>query len=133
MKQKNQSRAYLRGKSAAKIWKRIKVNLRSLDNKCVAKARSLKLPAWIGHIPMAILSLVMLLAIVFGGMIIASSAVFIGALILLVGGAFSPIEETLSDEDEMINTSYKSPNEYRADGEFGPGWYAGNYKVKDDY
>lgn len=131
MKRINQARAYQRGKNAAKIWKHIRVNLRNWDSKCMAKTRSFRLPAWVGHIPMAVLELVVLSAIVFGGVIITSSAVLIGAFFILVGGAQK--EETNLDEDEMINTPYKSPSEYRANGEFGPGWYAANYKVNDDY
>lgn len=126
--------AYQRGVRMASLWKRLKDTILRWDAFCVSKARKYSLPAWIAHIPMIILAISILATLVFGGMIIASSVVLIGALLLLVSEAFSPREEAnLAEDATTLNTSYKSPCEYRADGEFGPGWYAGNYKVSDDY
>ncbi|CAI1042151.1 hypothetical protein [Serratia quinivorans] len=133
MNQTRDQQAYQRGIRAARLWKRLKSAFLRWDQRCVSKACEHKLPGWVGHIPTSMFAIIMLSALVFGGMIIASSAVLVGALVLLVSGAFSPKEKTNFDEDEMISPPYKSPSEYRADGEFGPGWYAGNYKVSDDY
>ncbi len=133
MSQTRVQQAYQRGIWAARKWVRLKDTIMRWDRFCVSKVREYRLPGWVGHIPMSMFAVIMLSALMFGGMIIASSAVLIGALVLLVSGAFSPKEKTNFDEDEIISPPYKSPSEYRADGEFGPGWYAGNYKVSDDY
>lgn len=134
MSQTRDQQAYQRGIKAASLWKRLKGTILRWDHACVSSARKHKLPGWIGHIPMGMLAVIMLAALVFGGMVIASSAVFVGALVLLVSGAFSSRDETsLNDDNDMVDTSYKPPGEYKADGEFGPGWYAGNYKVSDDF
>ncbi|WP_255326669.1 MULTISPECIES: hypothetical protein [Serratia] len=134
MNETRQHHAYQRGVRMASLWKRLKGTILRWDAFFVSKARKYSLPAWIAHIPMIILAISILATLVFGGMIIASSVVLIGALLLLVSEAFSPKEEAnLAEDATTLNTSYKSPCEYRADGEFGPGWYAGNYKVSDDY
>ncbi|MGP1066831.1 hypothetical protein ACJ8LR_24000 [Serratia sp. CY56810] len=131
MNETKQHHAYQRGVSMASLWKRLKGTILKWDAICVAKARSHKLPCWVGHIPMSMLVVAMMSAVVFGGIIIASSAVLLGGLIL-AGSIFSS-KEKITDSSVHTDSTYKSPTEYRADGEFGPGWYAGNYKVSDDY
>jgi len=131
MNDTKQQHAYQRGVRMANLWKRLKGTILKWDNICVSKARSLKLPGWTGHIPIIMLVVVIMFAVVFGGMLIASTAVLLGGVIL-AGSIFSS-KEKITDSSMHTNSSYKSPTEYRADGEFGPGWYAGNYKVSDDY
>lgn len=136
MSQTRDQQAYQRGIKAAHLWTRLKGTILRWDQRCVTNACKHKLPGWIGHIPMGMFAVIMLAALVFGGMVIASSAVFVGALVLLVSGAFSSRDETSLNDDndnDIVDTSYKPPSEYKADGEFGPGWYAGNYKVSDDF
>lgn len=135
MNETRQRHAYQRGVRMASLWKRLKGTILRWDSFWVSKVRKFNLPAWIGHIPMSVLAAIMLTALVFGGMVIASSAVLVGALVLLVSGALSPESKEVDnleysdassepsycfDEDEYVTNSilnddydgapYKSPS-----------------------
>ncbi|MDR8492147.1 hypothetical protein OSC18_21905 [Serratia nevei] len=83
MSQTRDQQAYQRGIKAARLWKRLKGTILRWDQRCVSNARKHKLPGWVGHIPMGMFAVIMLTAFVFGGMFIATSAVLLGAVILL--------------------------------------------------
>ncbi|EMX8467010.1 hypothetical protein AAH178_002902 [Serratia marcescens] len=135
MSQTRDQQAYQRGIKAARLWKRLKGTILRWDHACVSSARKHKLPGWIGHIPMGMLAVIMLTALVFGGMVIASSAVLVSALVLLVSGANTIEERTSSDDcnsSDLPQKTYESPIEYNAHGDAGPGWYASGFKLEDD-
>ena len=132
MNDTTQHHAYHRGVRMAGRWKHLKSTVLKWDRACMSKAQSVNLPKWVGHIPMCILALMMVSAVVFGGVIIASSAVLLGAIGVIVGGSL-PSEKSMADSVDHTTNSSNTTTEYRADGEFGPGWYADNYKVSDDY
>ncbi|HGM5336664.1 TPA: hypothetical protein ACKP2J_001076 [Serratia marcescens] len=89
MSQTRDRPAYQRGIKAARLWKHLKGTILRWDQHCVSNARKHKLPGWIGHIPMGMQAVIMLTALVFGGMVIASSAVFIVGLLLLISKSSS--------------------------------------------
>ncbi|MGP0838106.1 hypothetical protein [Serratia sp. CY85251] len=128
--------AYQRGIKAARLWKHLKGTILRWDQRCVSSARKHKLPGWVGHIPMGMLAVIMLAALVFGGMVIASSAVFVGALVLLISGAYSS-EEKISSEDDSepcgdFMQEKSGYGKYR-DGQHGWGWYdAAGRMINDD-
>ncbi|MEL5421579.1 hypothetical protein [Serratia nevei] len=104
MNEKRQHHAYQRGVRMANLWKRLKGTILKWDAICVAKARRYKLPGWIGHIPMVLLTISILVALVFGGAIIATSAVLMVAVILLASPSkaqHSGFRQS-SDSDERI-------------------------------
>lgn len=75
--------AYQRGIKAAHLWRRLINKILRWDQYCVSKACKHKLPGWIGHIPIVLFTISILTALIFGGMLIATSAVLVGAIILL--------------------------------------------------
>ncbi|MDI9110334.1 MULTISPECIES: hypothetical protein [Serratia] len=89
MSQTRDQQAYQRGIKAARLWKHLKGTILRWDHACVSSARKHKLPGWSGHIPMGMFAVIMLASLVFGGMVIASSPVFVGALFLLISGISS--------------------------------------------
>jgi hypothetical protein len=136
MSETRDQQAYQRGIKAARLWKRLKGTILRWDQACVSSARKHKLPGWIGHIPMGMLAVIMLTAFVFGGMIIASSAVFVGALVLLASGAYSSEEKVSSEDDSEPCGDFMQEQsgygKYR-DGQHGWGWYdAAGRMVNDD-
>ena len=72
MNQTRDHQAYQRGMKAACLCKRIKGTILRWDQRCVTNACKHKLPGWSGHIPMGMFAVIMLTALVFGGMVIAS-------------------------------------------------------------
>ncbi|HEI8505936.1 TPA: hypothetical protein SLF17_003111 [Serratia marcescens] len=113
--------AYQRGIKAARLWKRLKGTILRWDQRCVSNARKHKLPGWIGHIPMGMLAVIMLTALVFGGMVIASVTTIIMAFLLITFSIFEPSDE--------INE--KTTFEYKIYGDLGSGWYSGKTKISD--
>lgn len=104
MSQTRDQQAYQRGIKAARLWKRLKGTILRWDHACVSSARKHKLPGWIGHIPMGMLAVTMLIALVFGGMVTATLAVLVGAVILLTfpSKAQSSSFRHSDDNDEQI-------------------------------
>lgn len=92
MNQTRDQLAYQRGIWAAGKWSRLKDVIMRWDRCCVSKAREYRLPGWIGHIPIVMFTISMLTALVFGGMFIATSAVLVGAVILL---AVDPVNDSV--------------------------------------
>ncbi|WP_413715411.1 hypothetical protein [Serratia ureilytica] len=113
MSQTRDQQAYQRGIKASRLWKRLKGTILRWDHACVSSARKHKLPGWIGHIPMGMLAVIMLAALVFGGMVIASSAVFVGALLLLISGISSEGGDT--DSFKFSSDSSTSPHHFDED------------------
>ncbi|QHA87989.1 hypothetical protein [Serratia rhizosphaerae] len=95
-----QHHAYRRGVRMASRWKRLESTVLKWDRACVSKAQKVNIPKWAGHIPMIAFGIIILAALVFGGLFIASSAVLLGALILFVTGAVSSGETTLTSNNE---------------------------------
>ncbi|ELQ9312235.1 hypothetical protein R3D73_005287 [Serratia marcescens] len=136
MNETRQRHAYQRGVRMASLWKRLKGTILRWDSFWVSKARKHNLPAWIGHIPMSMLAVIMLAALVFGGMVIASSAVLVGALVLLVSRACFSEEKTPPEDDSEPCGNFMQEQsgygKYR-DGQHGWGWYdAVGRMVNDD-
>lgn len=100
MNDTTQHRAYQRGVRMASRWKRLKSTVLKWDRACVSKAQTVNLPKWVGHIPIIVFTGIILAALVFGGLIIASSAVLLGALILLVTGTVSSERGTITSNNE---------------------------------
>lgn len=113
MNETRQRHADQRGVRIASLWKRLKGTILRWDAFWVSKARKHNLPAWIGHIPMSMLASIMLAALVFGGMVIASSAVLVGALVLLVSGVSS--EENDTDSFNFSSDNSTSPHHFDED------------------
>jgi len=126
MKDTKQQHAYQRGVRIASLWKRLRGTILKWDSFWVSKARKYNLPAWIGHIPMSVLAAIMLTALVFGGMVIASSAVLVGALVLLVSGALSP------ESKEVDNLEYSDASSEPSHC-FDEDEYVTNSILNDDY
>lgn len=135
MNETRQQHAYRRGVRFANLWKQIKSTILRWDQCCVARARSHKLPGWIGHIPMIMLAIGILAALVFGGMIIASSAVLVGALVLLISGEFSSEGDTnRKEEGEAFPPTHLNNDfgtKYRC-GPHGWGWYDSTGYMHDE-
>jgi Flp pilus assembly protein TadB len=113
--------AYQRGIKAARLWRRLKGTILRWDQYCVTNARKHKLPGWIGHIPMGMLAVIMLVALVFGGIVIASVTIIIMALLLIILSILEPRDEIKE------NTTF----EYKIYGDLGSGWYSGKTKISD--
>ncbi|QTF09650.1 hypothetical protein HC231_18285 [Brenneria izadpanahii] len=135
MSQTRNQQALQRGILAARMWKRLKSTILRLDQRCVSKARAHKFPGWVGHIPMSMFAIIMLAALVFGGMIIASSAVLVGALVLLVSGSFSSEGDANRKEGgEDFPPTYLNNDfgtKYRS-GPHGWGWYDSTGYMHDE-
>ena len=121
MSQTRDQQAYQRGIRAARLWKRLKGTTLRWDQRCVTNACKHKLPGWIGHIPMSLFAVIMLAALVFGGMVIASVTIIIMALVLIILSILEPSDEINE------NTTF----EYKIYGDLGSGWYSGKTKISD--
>ncbi|HGL5836586.1 TPA: hypothetical protein ACKFTR_004290, partial [Enterobacter kobei] len=77
MSQARDQQAYQRGIWAARKWTRLKDTIMRWDRHCVAKARKHRLPAWIGHVPIVIALIGSVTAMLFGGLLVAGSMLFI--------------------------------------------------------
>lgn len=126
MSQTRNQQAYQRGIRVALMWKRLKGTILRWDHRCVSKAHAHKLPSWVGHIPMSMFAVIMLTALVFGGMVIASSAVLVGALVLLVSGALS------HESKEVDNLEYSEASSEPSHC-FDEDEYVTNSILNDDY
>ncbi|EAW8181739.1 hypothetical protein HX52_05615 [Salmonella enterica] len=104
MSQARDQQAYQRGIWAARKWSRLKDVIMRWDRFCVSMAREYRFPGWIGHIPIAVFTISMLTAFIFGGMFIATSAVLVGAVILLAfpSKAQPPSFRHSEDNEEQI-------------------------------
>ncbi|EBX1374533.1 hypothetical protein DQ824_24710 [Salmonella enterica subsp. enterica serovar Newport] len=120
--------AQARGARAARLYKRAKSKLISLDHFCVQKAREHKLPAWTGHLPVTVLTGILIAAVIFGSMLFVSISLLIFALILL-SSAYSKnqgastifAEEENDDEEDGIRYGHQ-----------GTGYYMGGNRVDED-
>ncbi|ECF3886042.1 DUF3742 family protein [Salmonella enterica subsp. enterica serovar Worthington] len=120
--------AQARGARAARLYQRAKSKLISLDQFCVQKAREHKLPAWTGHLPVTVLTGILIAAVIFGSMLFVSISLLIFALILL-SSAYSKnqgastifAEEENDDEEDGIRYGHQ-----------GTGYYMGGNRVDED-
>ncbi|ECW0371947.1 DUF3742 family protein [Salmonella enterica subsp. enterica] len=120
--------AQARGARAARLFKRAKSKLISLDQFCVQKTRENKLPAWTGHIPVTTLAGTLIVALIFGTLLFVGLSLLIFALFLLSSAyskqQSSPVmftEEENDDEEDGIRNGYQ-----------GTGYYMGGYRVDRD-
>ncbi|EFE96284.1 hypothetical protein [Serratia odorifera] len=123
MNNTTQHHAYQRGVRMANLWKRIKGTILHWDNVCVSKARSHKLPGWVGRIPIAIALLGSLTAALLGGLAIAGCLLFIWAIAFILQQFNQP---TAPEYVDPVNN--ESLTEYR-DGDQGFGLYCGAYRI----
>ncbi|WP_336284330.1 hypothetical protein [Citrobacter arsenatis] len=120
--------AQARGARAARLYKRTKSKLISLDQFCVQKARKHRLPTWTGHLPVTTLTGIIIAAVIFGSLLFVGLSLLIFALILL-SSAYSKqqsssvifTEEENDDEEDGIRNGYQ-----------GTGYYMGGYRVDRD-
>ncbi|EGK6825776.1 TPA: hypothetical protein ACF6RW_002114 [Salmonella enterica subsp. enterica serovar Kentucky] len=120
--------AQARGARTARLYKRAKSKLIALDHFCVQKAREHKLPAWTGHLPVTVLTGILIAAVIFGSMLFVSISLLIFALILL-SSAYSKnqgastifAEEENDDEEDGIRYGHQ-----------GTGYYMGGNRVDED-
>jgi hypothetical protein len=135
MNETRQHHAYQRGVRMANQWKRLKGTILRWDHRCVSKAHAHKLPSWVGHIPMSMFAVIMLSALVFGGIFIASSAILVGALVFLVSGVFSSEGGTnRKEEGEAFPPTHPNNDfgtKYRS-GPHGWGWYDSTGYMHDE-
>lgn len=120
--------AQARGARAARLYKRAKSKLISLDQFCVQKAREHKLPAWTGHLPVTVLTGILIAAVIFGSLLFVGLSLLIFALVLLSSAyskqQSSPVmfaEVENDDEEDGIRNGYQ-----------GTGYYMGGYRVDSD-
>ncbi|EDC7616492.1 DUF3742 family protein [Salmonella enterica subsp. enterica serovar Infantis] len=114
-----------RGARTARLLKRAKSKLISLDQFCVQKVRKHRLPAWTGHLPVITLTGILIAAVIFGSLLFVGLSLLIFALFLL-SSAFSKqqsssvmfTEKENNDEEDGIRNGYQ-----------GTGYYMGGYRV----
>ncbi|ELQ9311769.1 DUF3742 family protein [Serratia marcescens] len=122
MSQARDQQAYQRGIWAARKWSRLKNVIMRWDRLCVSKVRAYRLPAWIGHVPIVIALIGSVTAMLFGGLIVAGSMLFIWAIAFILQNAdFSNMQ--LSD-----STNDSDDDGYRA-GPEGFGNYVGGTRI----
>lgn len=105
MNQTRDQQAYQRGVRAARKWSRLKNVIMRWDRLCVSKVRENRLPAWVGHVPIVIALIGSIIAILFGGVIVAGCMLFIWAIAFILQNA----GQNLSGELTHENTSLESP------------------------
>ncbi|EBI9246520.1 hypothetical protein ABMF62_004342 [Salmonella enterica subsp. enterica serovar Newport] len=110
--------AQARGARAAKLYKRAKSKLISLDQFCVQKAREHKLPAWTGHFPVTVLTGILITAVIFGSLFFVSLGLLIFALILVTSLPGQNTNSANSWSDNSWGSSMR-------DGSEGFGLYTG--------
>ncbi|EBP8102462.1 hypothetical protein AOS06_06180 [Salmonella enterica] len=110
--------AQARGARAARLYKRAKSKLISLDHFCVQKAREHKLPAWTGHLPVTTLTGILFAAVIFGSLLFVSLGLFIFALILVTSWTGKRTNSADSWSDNSWGSSMR-------DGSEGFGLYTG--------
>ncbi|MBK0488238.1 hypothetical protein GZZ45_08540 [Klebsiella aerogenes] len=134
MYQSQDKRAWNRGVHLAGIWKRVISNLLKLDKKCVVWAKAHRLKSWMGHIPLILTIICLLVALITGGLIVSGSVVLLWSLIALVTQSVSSREDSSKNIFSENNQVYsqKPTTEYRTHGDAGSGWYASGIKLEDD-
>ncbi len=110
MNDTTQHHAYQRGVRMATLWKRIKSSILNWDSRCVSKARSHKLPGWIGHIPTVFLASGLILFL-FGYAIVsfarASCMISLWAITYIAKNIFRPIPVEITNWNENKKSSYE--------------------------
>ncbi|EGT3611594.1 DUF3742 domain-containing protein [Morganella morganii] len=99
-----QTFAYRNGIRAAKGVKWVGKKLRALDNACVANVKRKNRPVWLGHVPLVMISLTMILVVT--ALLTYWIVTILSTLGLLVI-AYSAITN-LSGEDFTANSSYNN-------------------------
>lgn len=103
--------AQARGARAARLYKRAKSKLISLDQFCVQKARKHRLPAWTGHLPVTTLTGLLVVALIFGSLFFVSLGLFIFALILVTSLPGQNTNSADSWSDNSWGSSMRDGNE----------------------
>lgn len=129
MNNTTQHRAYQRGVRVAGIFKYIKGKVLYWDQRFVLRVEKYRLPRWIGHIPMTALGIISVLALMFGGAIIAVATVLIAAVLLLMTPTRSTTPDITSDDSIHINNDFGT--KYRS-GPHGWGWYDSTGYMHDE-
>ncbi|WP_261436365.1 hypothetical protein [Serratia ficaria] len=130
MNETKQQHAYQRGVRMANLWKRVKSTILRWDAFCVTKARSYKLPGWIGHFPIAIALIASLAAALLGGLAIAGCLLFIWAIAFILQ-QIPPTSPQTTDSEYFDSDTNESLTEYR-DGNQGFGLYCGEYRIDQE-
>ncbi|WP_158781073.1 phage holin family protein [Pantoea sp. BAV 3049] len=122
MHQTKEERAWQRGYSLARFWKKIRKELSSLDNRCVSFAINRNMPKWVGHIPIAGLLILSVTAITLGGFVFVSSVLILWGLAIagsLVKGGVSGTTGKIDSSDYIMESArhgqYDAP--YQPPGE----------------
>ncbi|MBH2647851.1 hypothetical protein [Serratia ureilytica] len=105
MTQARDQQAYQQGIRAARKWRRLKNVIMKWDRLCVSKVREYRLPAWIGHVPIVIALIGSVTAMLFGGLLVAGSMLFIWAFAFILQNA----GQNLSGEATHENNSLETP------------------------
>lgn len=122
MYQTQDERAWQRGYSLARFWKKIKRQHSRLDRQCVSWAVSHNMPKWIGHVPMAGLLILSVITLTFGSFLLLCSVLILWGLALassfVNGGVTHTANNSDSNDYVMENARhghydapYKSPGE----------------------
>lgn len=122
MYQTQDERAWQRGHSLARFWKKIKRQYSRLDRQCVRWAVSHNMPKWLGHVPMAVLLILSVLTLTFGSFLLLCSALILWGLALassVVNGGVSDTANNSDSNDYVMESArhgqydapYKSPRE----------------------
>lgn len=118
MSQARVQQTYQRGIWAARKWRRLKNVITRLDRLCVSKVQEYRLPAWIGHVPIVIALIGSVTAMLFGGLLVAGSMLFISAIAFILQN-FDPSDENTFDEKRASGPSIRHGND-------GYGYYSGS-------
>ncbi|EOB5442437.1 hypothetical protein ACIUVT_000931 [Yersinia enterocolitica] len=110
MSQTRNQQAYQGGIRIARMWKRLKCTILRWDTFCVSKARKLKFPGWIGHLPIAVAFLGSVTAGLLGGIIIAGSLLFIWAIAFILQNV-NTSNENVFDDDRDSGPSIRHGND----------------------
>ncbi|HIE1059982.1 TPA: hypothetical protein ACXJQO_001448 [Serratia marcescens] len=111
MNQARGQQAYQRGIRAARKWSRLKNVIIKWDRLCVSKVREYRLPAWIGHVPIVIALIGSVTAMLFGGLIVAGSMLFIWAIAFILQNAGQNLSGDVTHENNSLENP-KSSSDY---------------------
>ncbi|MEL5565960.1 MULTISPECIES: hypothetical protein [Serratia] len=117
MNKTRQYHAYRRGVRMASLWKRLQDTILKWDSFWLTKARNYNLPAWLGHMPVAVALLGSLTIMLVGGAIITGALLFIWAIAFILQSIAS---QAFDDSD----SNKQATSEYR-NGDQGFGLYSG--------
>ncbi|HBC5198998.1 hypothetical protein IM817_01660 [Serratia marcescens] len=110
MTQARDQQAYQRGIRAARKWLRLKNVIMKWDRLCVSKVREYRLPAWIGHVPIVIALIGSVTAMLFGGLLVAGSMLFIWAIAFILQNV-DPSDENTFDDERASGPSIRHGND----------------------